>query len=276
LDNETRLAVLSLAVGVALVDVAALPDLVPTGPQVGRPEPHAPPAGGGDLKERVLESAMACVARFGLSKTTLEDVAREARLSRATLYRLFPGGRDDVVGSMLRREIDGYFAAVAERLVGIEDVGERIVVAMTAAAELLADHDGLRFMLAHEPETVLPYTSFHGFDQVLEAASAFFAPYLEEVLLPEDARRAAEWIARLVLSHVMCPAHCVVEAWDRPRTNSFRGAVGTPFALRPEPLSAERARWLTESFILPGIRALIVRARTVHDSTNRPEPAVTG
>ena len=48
-------------------------------------------------RERVLEACYACIARHGLDRTTVEDVAREAGLSRATIYRAFPGGRDDLV-----------------------------------------------------------------------------------------------------------------------------------------------------------------------------------
>ena len=36
--------------------------------------------------ERLLDAAASCYARFGLAKTTAEDVAREAGVSRATLY----------------------------------------------------------------------------------------------------------------------------------------------------------------------------------------------
>ena len=40
-----------------------------------------------DARERILEAGFACVARRGLAKTTIEDIAREAGMSRATVYR---------------------------------------------------------------------------------------------------------------------------------------------------------------------------------------------
>ena len=39
----------------------------------------------------ILDATAACIARFGLGKTTLDDVAKAAGCSRATVYRLFPG-----------------------------------------------------------------------------------------------------------------------------------------------------------------------------------------
>ena len=42
------------------------------------------------IKERALIATCECIARLGFAKTTLDDVARAAQCSRATLYRYFP------------------------------------------------------------------------------------------------------------------------------------------------------------------------------------------
>jgi AcrR family transcriptional regulator len=228
-----------------------------------------------DPRARVLDAALRCIARFGTSKTTVDDVARQARLSRATLYRLFPGGREEIVETMLARELREYFSKLADRLDGIDEYEERIVIAMTAAAGQLVEHEALGFVLAHEPELVLPHVSFNKLDRVLEIASAFLGPYLVGPLESEDARRAGEWVTRLVLSHVACPPSAMEDPWAGPRTNSFRGSVGTPFALHPEPLSEERARWLVSTFIMPGIRALTAASSSAPTQPTTESSAVT-
>ena len=50
---------------------------------------------------------MACIERWGLAKTSLEDVATEAGLSRATLYRWFAGGRDQLITETVAWETGG-------------------------------------------------------------------------------------------------------------------------------------------------------------------------
>src|SRR6476660_8543910 len=40
-------------------------------------------------RTRLLQATLSCVERWGLEKTSLEDVARQAGLSRATVYRYF-------------------------------------------------------------------------------------------------------------------------------------------------------------------------------------------
>jgi AcrR family transcriptional regulator len=43
-----------------------------------------------ETRARILEAAIACFTQFGNDKTTLNDVARVAGLSRQTIYRYFP------------------------------------------------------------------------------------------------------------------------------------------------------------------------------------------
>ena len=57
------------------------------------------------LRDRLLEATYRCVERFGMAKTTIDDVAKESGVSRATIYRQFAGGRDGP-GS-LQPEADG-------------------------------------------------------------------------------------------------------------------------------------------------------------------------
>src|SRR5207244_71690 len=63
--------------------------------------------------ERLLQATFACVARYGIAKTTVEDVAREAGISRATVYRQFPGGKDQLVADTIRWESTRFFADLA-------------------------------------------------------------------------------------------------------------------------------------------------------------------
>ena len=40
--------------------------------------------------DRIIEAAHTCFSRFGFNKTSMEDIAREAGLSRRSVYRHFP------------------------------------------------------------------------------------------------------------------------------------------------------------------------------------------
>ena len=253
--------------GTALVDRTQTGEMLPPdvhvsdlGPGTAVPGfPPSPQESGS--RARVISAALRCVTRFGVSKTTVDDIAREAGLSRATLYRAFPGGREQVLGATVEAEIRRYFCEMAARLDEVSDVEEILVVVLTAAADQIARHEALRFLLAREPEVVVPHVSFRGFDGVLAVTGRFLVPYLAPSLGPTQARRVAEWVTRLVISHVACPPGAA-DSPSAPGLAYGRSASDTTFALHPEPIGEERARRLVRHFVMPGVHVLTAAQRS--------------
>ena len=58
-----------------------------------------------EVTAKVVDGALRAIARFGLTKLTVDDVAREAGISRATLYRYFPG-RGAVLAAVVQAETE--------------------------------------------------------------------------------------------------------------------------------------------------------------------------
>ena len=154
---------------------------------------------------RVVDAALRCIARCGLGKTTVDDVAREAGISRATLYRLFPGGKDAVVRAVVETGTARLFSDVGAAMAGSTDVESLLVAGMVRAARHLRSHDALDYLVRHEPGTVLPHLAFDGLGRLLDAACRFTVPFLGRWLAPEESARAAEWAARIVVSYLVCP-----------------------------------------------------------------------
>ena len=152
---------------------------------------------------RLLDAAERCFARFGIAKSTVEDIAREASVSRATVYRYFTG-RDAVVSGVILRETERYLDRVRPRVNAQPDLGSAVLefvdVTLRAAQRdeiiglLFTSHDGLNAV-----------GIFEGTSRVLfDMVSAFFTPIFDahasEVRPGVDADDAAEWILRVTLS----------------------------------------------------------------------------
>ena len=157
---------------------------------------------------RIVDATLRCICRWGMAKTTLDDIAREAGCSRATVYRLFPGGgKDSVMETVARTELSRFFAGTAARIDEAATLEDAVVLGMAEAGRRLLDHKPLQYLLVNEPEAVLPHLAFARMDQVLKAASAFAAPHLARFIHdPDEALRAAEWCARLVVSYAITPS----------------------------------------------------------------------
>jgi AcrR family transcriptional regulator len=183
----------------------------------------------------VIDGALGCIARQGVAKTTLDDVARQAGCSRATVYRAFPGGKDAVLGAVVDTEVSRFFSALAVRMGEASDIEEVLVAGMSEAAAQVTGHAALGYLLRHEPEVVLPQLAFARMDEVLAVTCAFTVPFLGRWLDAAESRRVAEWSARIVVSYLACPAEGV------------------------DLTDPEHVRRLVRVFVLPGIRALATR-----------------
>jgi AcrR family transcriptional regulator len=159
----------------------------------------------GGAEERVVTAALACVARWGFTKS-LDDIAREAGVSRATVYRLFPGGKPALLDAVVGHELRNLALALHEALDAADGLEDRLVAGIHLASRTIAGHAALQQVLAHEPELVLPHVAFDRFDGLLAAMADLVAPHLEPHVGPELALRTGEWVTRLVLSYTLAPS----------------------------------------------------------------------
>ena len=189
-----------------------------------------------DAERHLVEAALVCIARWGVRKTSLDDIAREAGVSRATAYRVFPGGKDRLVEVVFRHEAGRFLRAVEDELRAAGTLDELMVTGITAVLRLAADHPVLGAVIEHEPELVLPHFAFHQLDRVLAVAEAVCWPHLGRFLPPHEVAPAADLLARVVLTHAFRPA-----AWvDANDPASVRRLVDTYLlpALTPSTIPA--------------------------------------
>lgn len=53
-----------------------------------------------EIRGTVLAAARACFARFGVDKTTIDDITRESKIARSALYRVFHS-REDIIQAVI-------------------------------------------------------------------------------------------------------------------------------------------------------------------------------
>ena len=187
-------------------------------------------SGPADLDGRILRAACDCLADQGLRATTLEDIADAAGCGRASIYRLFPGGRNALMAAVVANEVTTLLTEIGHGIDVADDVSEAVSGAVHTAAVRLARHAALQRLLAHEPGEVMPYISFDGAAPLLATVGAWGSVHLARFLPAGDAEVVAEWAARLVLSHLQEPDDL--------------GTLTDP----------DRVRRLVDTYLLPGLR----------------------
>lgn len=175
-----------------------------SGPELRLVDADAP-VPGSEVEGRVLDAAVVLVGRWGVAKTALADVAKEAGCSRATLYRAFPGGKQHLMLSLAQREVSTYVLAIAEAIDAGDDLADALTRSFVVATRLLRDHDAAQFILEHEPGLLLPFLGFQKVERLYRATSTVLGPHFERFLDPDRAAWAAEWATRLFISHLFSP-----------------------------------------------------------------------
>jgi AcrR family transcriptional regulator len=173
------------------------------------------------VQARVVIGARRAVSRWGLRRSSVDDIAREAGVSRATVYRVFPGGKDAVMAALVADERARFQAMVAGA--AQPDLESTLVGLIIGGSLWFAGNDALQHLLQHEQDVVGPYLAFHTGDALTSELADLIAPALAPFLAEADLVEATEWFVRLVKTHLLDPSAFVALA----DTESVRRLVRT-------------------------------------------------
>ena len=200
-------------------------------------------------RERLLDAAESCLQQYGLGKTTVEDVARAAGLSRATVYRVV-GSRDALVLAVAAREAERCAADAIDHLQQFDDVGSWVV-------------EGVLFCLREVPKR--PVLAQLGAPQDLATASRLVLSSERLLAIGSDILRPMFERARrdgLVAADVELDAFI---EWVLRILMSFLAVPG------PEDRDEEALRRLLRTMLLPAILRDAARTRAAGDVPPRED-----
>ena len=135
-------------------------------------------------------------------------------MSRASIYRLFPGGRDQLLRETVGWEMDRFFVRLAVAVEDAPDLETRLVRGLSFAHRSVVEHEVLQKVLATEPEALLPLMTIEQ-HRVLGFIIGYLRPLLDleraagRLRPGVDLDAAADYVARMLLSLIGTPGR-----WD--------------------------------------------------------------
>lgn len=203
---------------------------------------EAAPADVHNARRRLLDAAESCFERYGVMKTTVEDVAAVARVSRATVYRYFEG-RDELILGVLMREADRFLGRLAKRLNSQPDFATAVVDGVQYTIDSVRKNTKLALLFA--PGVAGLTGSIAGASEALFKRTAeFLRPLLEraretgQLRANIDFDEASEWILRTVLSLLTVPGP--VERSPAEQRRFLTTFLVPALAAEPPPVTAKK------------------------------------
>jgi len=169
---------------------------------------------------RILDATKACCERWGIAKVSVDDIAAEAGVSRATLYRMFPGGKDTVLDALRVRELEEFFIVLKQGVEGTETLEDLVVCTVVVATEELRNDKHLALMLMSEPGDTLAQLTVQGLPRIIRMASLFLAPLVDRYLDRPAGAQLVDLLSRLVISYFLAPSEHV-DFGDRDSARHF-------------------------------------------------------
>jgi AcrR family transcriptional regulator len=161
------------------------------------------------LESRILDAAKACCERFGFAKLSIDDVAAEAGVSRATIYRIYPGGKDVLLEALRVRELEEFFELLRAEVAGADSLESLLVNTVVAATRALREDHDLAVMLAAEPGEALAQLTTAGVPRIIRYATSFLVPFAEPYLTREASTFVVDVLSRLTISYFLAPSELV-------------------------------------------------------------------
>jgi AcrR family transcriptional regulator len=185
----------------------------------------APPSA--DTAVRILDGAFDCICEIGLGRTTMEDVARAAGVSRQTVYRYFPS-KDHLILALVLREEEKFLNGVRTAFSANTELEQACYDGFLFCLRFAREHPLLDRLLATDPETLLPYLTTRSGPVMARARDVLVELIGSKAWVRANLlEQATDTSVRMVLSYALAPPdrpeHVVARDLARTLTVALTG-----------------------------------------------------
>ncbi|KUI45601.1 TetR family transcriptional regulator [Mycobacterium sp. GA-1199] len=156
-----------------------------------------------DRRDQILEAANLCFSQLGIQRTSVQDVARVANVSRGTVYRYFED-RTILIEAAIEYGAQKFYQEVAAAMAKKSTLAEKLGAMAETHARILLDHRTRNRLMADDAE-LMRHMIADG-DSAVRRTTEFLVPYVREaqergeVGTNIDVKAASEWLARIIYS----------------------------------------------------------------------------
>ena len=152
-----------------------------------------------NTQNKIIEAAIVCVKRWGVEKVNLNDIAKEAGVTRPTVYSYF-SNRDEIIQQALLQSAYIFGAKAIKHLQKFETARERTVEAVVYSLKKLPKEPSLALLKNTDMSNIINNNGLSTPEGQLILRSLFQIILIEKSFDDSELDEIAEVTARFMLS----------------------------------------------------------------------------
>jgi AcrR family transcriptional regulator len=137
------------------------------------------------IRERLFAAGRTCFTRYGLKKTTIDDLVRPAGIAKSSYY-LFFESKESLYVELMMAEMP----AMMERLIDVsfavtDDTREALVRLLKAIIYEIETNEFVRVLL-DDPSEVARLAEMLYFEDILQRSAGMFLPLMQEITKAQE------------------------------------------------------------------------------------------
>ena len=159
-----------------------------------------------ETQQKILDAAIACVKQWGIEKTSLNDIAKQAGVTRPTVYSYFPN-RNDVIRTALLQSGYSFAKRLKDHLQLFSNSADRLLESVIFSLEELPKEPYLA-LLSESKADISGYINQDALSDSEGQAiclDLFVMIFADSKISDDDLIEVMEFTVRLALSLLMMP-----------------------------------------------------------------------
>lgn len=154
-----------------------------------------------EARQQIISAAEDVILRYGVAKTTMDDIGKEAGVSRPTVYRYF-ADRDSLLAALIERRSRLLFERARAFILQQESFDDQLVEGFVYLVDQGRKDPIVRILVGPE-HTELSTAIFGGSDLAVNLTAEMWEPVLRQAMdkgemrADHDMARIAQWLTLL-------------------------------------------------------------------------------
>ena len=136
------------------------------------------------VKEKIGRVAMKCFSKYGLDKTTLEDIAKEVGLNKASLYYYYKN-KEDIFLEVAIREGQDFLSSLQQKTLAKKNTEDRVTFYLLERINYYKNILNMNRVSVETLHKMLP-RFFELFDSIMQAEVQFLSKIIREAVKTKE------------------------------------------------------------------------------------------